>query len=362
MYPEDRITATQLVMLLSTSVFGTQYLLMPRIIASWVGRDGWILLSLSGLVAAIVVTLIIVLNRRYEGKDILEFASVILGRWFGFLFIGFFVALFYLLSTYTLRSFGDVIKLFLLKRTPLEVIILAMLFTVAYLLGHGMNPLARAAQVFFPIIALFIGVVFLGVQPLADYTEVLPVFGQGLVSLVKAAPVSCAFFVGYSAVGIFAPLLREPGRALSAGLAAVGLTLFGYVVSYIIVLAVFGPKESEYLVYPVVELARTIDVPGALAERIDSLMMALWIMTDFIAVSFSYFIASFSLAKLTGLKEIRPLIWVLIPFLYFGAMLPRDMGAAQMLSWVLYYLSMVVIGFIVLMFLISLRKGKGHAG
>lgn len=359
----DRITTSQLAVLTTSTMVGVGYLSLPRLLADHAGRDGWLSLLAGGAVLAGVVAVMVALGRRFPGQTVYDYSRAVLGRWPGGAYNLLLITYYSLAAAWVVRVFGDVLKVYLLERTPLEVLVITMLFTGAYLLGHGLNALARLQQAFFPLLLAPIVLVLALAQMQADYSELLPVLQDGWQGLLLAVPESFRALTGFGVVAFAMPFLRRPEKALPAALAGLGFTLCIYLGLFVVCVAVLGADVLPRLMFPVVDLARSIDVPGAFLERVEILFLSLWVITTFnVFSSLSYF-ALLGLSTTLGFREHRHLVYLYLPLTYVIALRPGNIVATIRLSEVFSYLGFTaILGLLGIYLLALVRRQRGDAG
>ncbi|TXK77359.1 GerAB/ArcD/ProY family transporter [Paenibacillus sp. N3.4] len=150
--PRDKLTSTQTFMIVSKSMIGSGILILPQGVAKDVGTpDGWISVIISGVIALLIGYVIIKLSQRFPKLTFFQFSQLIAGKYVGILHGIIFVLYVTLSSGYLLRVMGEVIRMYLLDSTPIEVIMIAFLSVAAYLTLAGINPIARLNELFFPV-------------------------------------------------------------------------------------------------------------------------------------------------------------------------------------------------------------------
>lgn len=165
------------------------------------------------------------------------------------------------------------------KNASLPVLLLVLLGLVLWLGRKKLAAFARAAEIFYLILAITLGVVL--AFSVADLTpeNVLPVWTGDLPGVAAATVVP----VGIVALGVFAAFLwgnvspqkgdRPRGvRWLLAGCLTLAFLQFA-------VLSQLGPVLAAQLEAPFFEVARGVGVAGAF-QRVDSVVVALWLLSD----------------------------------------------------------------------------------
>ncbi|MDS1030285.1 endospore germination permease [Bacillota bacterium LX-D] len=355
---QDKINPNQIAIALVSIMIGGGILAMPSVFAAAAARDGWLSILLAGADAALAVYCLTLLGKTFPSENILEYSSRLLGKKLGFV-VGIVFLVFFLLSTaMAVRQFGDVLKIYFLEKTPLEVINLTMLFTSAYLVGHGVNSMFRVMQTFFPLLIIPIVLLLLMALPMANFKEVLPLFEQGAVPIFKGSIVGYGIFGGYSIIGFFIPYLSKAEKAVIPCLGAQALVIIIYLAMFLIALAVFGPIELSNSLFPIVDLVRLIEVPGTFIERFDIIILSIWILAVFTTVVAVYFLSATTLTHLTGLGELRCWVFLLLPFIYLIAMTPQNIDEVSTFGKVVGDFSLGLTFYIEILILLALKHIK----
>ncbi len=360
---KDRITSLQLAVVITSASIGVVYISIPRIIGEVAGRDGWLtILGTGGMVLGLTWVLV-QLCLRFPRQTATQFIPLVAGRWAGGLLVWGFVLYFILASAYIIRSFSDAMKLFLLPYTPLEVVVIVQVLTGAYLVGHGVNVLARSMQVFFPLILLPMGIILL--LAVVDFrpSELLPVLADGVAPVVRAVPQAFWALLGFEVLLFLVAYLHYPRRdALRSALVGAAIPVVLYLVIFVITIGALGPALSKQQILPVIDLARSIDIPGTFVERLEVFLLALWVVTAFSSATVYHYLAALAASQLLALKEHRPLVYLLPPLIYLAAMRPSNITVEMAMGKVISWLGMgLVIGTALLLPMAIITGKKGTA-
>src|SRR5690606_2247158 len=84
-----------------------------------------------------------------------------------------------------IRNLGELIKIFLLQTTPLEVIIISFIVASSYIASYEIDVIARGGYFVYPIIIAFAFIIILMALPGASFENILPVFRFDFMDLMK---------------------------------------------------------------------------------------------------------------------------------------------------------------------------------
>lgn len=123
----------------------------PREVATKVGTpDGWISVLLGGFIALLAGYILAKLSQRFPGQTFYQYSQIVAGKFLGKVH-GFILIIYYtFFAGYEVRGMGELIHMYLLQNTPIEVIIIAFISVVTYITVEGANPIARICEFFFP--------------------------------------------------------------------------------------------------------------------------------------------------------------------------------------------------------------------
>ncbi len=176
-----------------------------------------------------------------------------------------------------------------------------MLFMCLIAALGELRALARTAMVFRPIILLVLIFVAICALPDVDFNELLPPFEDGVAPAFKGV----LPLMNIAAISFYFIFLEDhtDGRFSVKGflpwaLTYVVITLF----LCIYVLGTLGLELTRNLAHPFFAVIRELSIFSAL-ERIESVIVGLWVFPDFILISVMLKIAAKLLCRGFGLQE-----------------------------------------------------------
>ncbi|PYI52231.1 GerAB/ArcD/ProY family transporter [Paenibacillus flagellatus] len=356
----DRITATQAAFIVAKSMIGTGILVMSRGIARDVGTpDGWISVIVSGFLAILAGVIIVRLSRRFPGETFFEYSQSIVGKPLGVV-IGVLVAFdFIARSGYLLRLMGEVVRVYLLDKTPMEVVLILFLSLAAYLTTGGLNPIARLIEICLPIVVLMLMVLILFSLRDSELVNIRPVLGEGVLPVLRGIKASVFSFSGFEIMLFLLAFMKEPDKAMKStlwGIAAV-IPLYAAVVG--VTIAMLTVDEVKTLTWPTMSVAKNIELPGGFFERFESVFSVLWVISMYTAFVLYQYVASLGFSRLFR-KNHGAITFAILPIIYIVSMLPRDLNEVFRLGDHLGVSALIIIAVIPPLFwLIAKLRGKG---
>lgn len=329
---KDRLTTPQVTVQLYAAMVGVGLLSLPQTLSRYAGVDGWIVILLAGLYSMIAVTPMAYIGSRFPGKSLIQYAPFLLGRFMGVLILLAFLLYFLLFGGIVLRISADVTKLFLLDMTPVEIIVIGMLVTSTYLIQNGINAVARFNELIQPTTLIILLFVLTQTLRETDFGRILPVLGDGIQPVLYALPPIFFAFLGYETLLFIQPFMEKPGKAKHASLVAIGSTMLLYLLLTVLSTAVLGASETALVKYPTLAIIKSIEVPGAFIERLDSIMMMVWLPFALTTIVMFFYCASLITSQLLRMEEHRVVTLLYVPVVYLIAVLPRNVLEVEILS------------------------------
>ncbi|NLA59313.1 MAG: endospore germination permease [Firmicutes bacterium] len=279
----------------------------PTISGTDAGHDVWIAVLISTFLVLPWVFIWVHLAKMFPGRTIIQYSQEILGPWLGRL-VGFIFIVFFLQqSAHAVRVAADAYVTTIMPETPLIVFILIMTFLSSNCARSGLEVLARAADIVFPLVLVLL--VLILVLPInnVDLLNLLPVAAYGWGSIVEATFSSFAVFGELVVMTMLFPYLDEAKGA--GGLAVRTVLLAGFLFTWfsIIVALVFGPAVGS-LILPAFSLSRAIEF-AFVVERVEVIPLVAWTLGAGVKQTVFLWASMLGIAQLFNLSEMKSLAY-----------------------------------------------------
>lgn len=355
-----KISHIQLRGLIVSIMIGVGVLSMPSPLVEHMGSDGWIAILMGGLLALLAFFLYYNIFRLYPDKDFFQIGRATVGKSIFNIFIAIFIAYNIVLLSLTIRTLGELIKIFILQTTPLEIIVLTFTITATYLASYEIDKISRASYFIYPIIILFTLITILVALPGSDISNLLPAFRTDMTGMIRGLGTTAFSFLGVEIVLLAIPYVEQKEKVFRTGVYAIGIVTAIYLLTFIMTLVNFSQEQIISQNYPVLVLIRQLDMPWLFLENLDGLVMSLWILVVFATIVPAYFAVGKYSSKLFTTKKHSYFILGVVPIIYFIAMMPENfIHLMEDLTYVFYIfgvLSALVIPLIILIVGLIRRK------
>lgn len=351
---KPKISHIQLRGLIVSIVIGVGVLTMQKSLVQTMGTDGWIAIIIGGFTSSLSFCVYYNIFKLHPNKDFFEIGRLTVGSVLTKFFMMFFIIYYLILLALVSRTLGELIKIFLLQTTPLEVIIITFILASTYLASYEIDKVTRASYFIYPIIILFTVMVIFTAIPGSDLTNILPVFRTDLQEIVSGVGNTVFSFMGIEIVLLAIPFVEQKEKVFKTGIYAISIITAIYLIMFFMTITNFSQEQITSQNFPILVLIRQLDAPGLFLENLDGLVMGLWVLVVFVTMVPGYFaMAKFS-SKLFKTKKHKQFVLGAVPIVYLIAMIPDNfLQITGNLTYVYYVFAVISGGVIPLIILIT---------
>jgi spore germination protein KB len=180
-----------------------------------------------------------------------------------------------------------------------------LILTAAYTVRNGIESVARSAFIC-TIIFIFPATFMLFLIPDLDLRNMLPVMEHGIMPSFRGALIPQSWFGEFFLISFLLPYLSDDKNGMKWSLLSVLFVMVGLTFCNLLILSLFGHNIST-MQYPVLTAFRYISVAGFL-DNFESVVMAIWVLGNFVKISLFYYAVSLSLSQWLNLSDMRPVV------------------------------------------------------
>lgn len=335
------------------TVVGTAIFAYPSQLSTVVGNDGWIVILFSGAVTAV---LLYVLNKAIEVNNygrLLDILRNNFGDVLGNVIALFIVAAGVFIISFQMRTFIEVIKMYLLEKTPTEFLIMLMILTGTFLIRGEFESIIRFNEVAFGLMFIPVLLAIPFILKGVDYTNILPVFTHEPIEYLKASKASFLSFSGFAVIYMLFPYAKDKSKVSKVTLKSLGFIVVFYLIITLMALMVFSKEYNSQLLWPSITMFSTVDIPGSFVERWEGIAMIFWLIFYFTTFVNIYYFNSEIIRDIFHLEDIKISLILVIPFIYITALYPENIAEVyDIQSKVVPYIDTTIIGGIPVILLI----------
>lgn len=303
---KSKVSHFLILYLITSMQVGIGVLGFQRIIAETAGYDAWISVILAGLSIHIVVWMMFKIVETSNG-DLISAHSYIIGEKLGkaisFLFLFYFI----LLATTVLRTYIEVVQVWMFPNFKPFWFSLAFLSLTTYIVFGGFRTVTGIAFMG-TILPMYLIFTFAYTIQFATYENLLPVFDHTIKDLLKASRDMSLTYLGYETVLFYYPYIKEPKRAKKWAHLAILSTTSLYTVLTLLTFSYFSEKQLEQAVWATLTMWKIVRMP--FVERFEYIGIANWALIILPNICIAIWCASRILKRTTKIKQSKGVIIV----------------------------------------------------
>jgi spore germination protein AB len=305
--PESRKISPFLVFFLIHSIqVGVGVLGFQRIIAKNAGYDGWVSIIFAGITTHIIMIIIYLLLDK-GGGDLVSAHAIVFGKWIGKAVDFLFVLYFTLLVVTIIRTYIEVVQVWLYPRLSTFVFALAFMILAYYIISGGVRNIAGVAF-FGTVLPSYLLLTFAFTFPFSDFRNILPVFDHSLKDMLIATKNMSLTFLGYESILLLYPFIKHAKKSQKYAHWGLFTTTTVYVFIAIISYAFFSEKQLEKTVWATLSMWKIVEMP--FVERFEYIGIANWCLIILPNVCIALWCASRIMKRISPIKQ-RHSIWIL---------------------------------------------------
>lgn len=308
MLEKGKISAFQLGIMMYPNVSATAFLSLPTITAQYTKNDLWMSYILAALMGLIPIYLATRLHELFPKMTFIQYIEHIIGKIPGKILGMVYVLYFVHVGGVASRQYAEFVTGSFLFKTPILIIISSIILLSAFAVRGGVELLARCAVILTPLFILPLFFLLLLIPEL-DVKNMFPIFSHGITPIVKGtfqvyAAVSDMFMMAF-----FLPYLADSEKGRKWGLISLCTIMLSITYIGLITLFLLGPDTSNKI-NPVLTLFRYISA-GYFFENLEALLLAMWVLGNFVRISILYYAAVLSFGQCFQLSDYRPAVFPL---------------------------------------------------
>ncbi|MFC4617110.1 endospore germination permease [Camelliibacillus cellulosilyticus] len=319
MIEKGRLSNIQTAMLAITSLTIMGHLILLTVILHQSRQDGWIAAIVGTILGLIGILSLVKLSQAFPGLTLIEILFKHFswpGKVMGVLYLIYFFIMVCLAGRLFVEAYKTV-----MERTPMWAFLAVILLLTAFIVYSGLETLGRLNQVMLPVLVIIaIVVVFLTMGGNKDYSNLLPIFGNGLKPVSFGSLSVMGWFGEFVIMGMVLPYVQRPKKLVKTGIGVAIVTLIFFLGPITGPVALFGAEQAAKMVFPTFSEVRYINI-GAVINRFDTIAVLFWTVGLMIRISLFYYGLSLGIAQAFGLKSYRPLVVPLGWLIGVGAVL-----------------------------------------
>lgn len=285
---EKNLSDYQIWVLLFMFTLGDAIIFAPQGLIVEASNHAWISVICSTIFALPIVLLYVQMLEQAKGTPILHHLEMQIGKWVAKPIAAIYFIYTMMLCGFALWGIIDSLKTYLLVETPPEAIAVISLILVVYGLYKGIIPVARTAQMLFPIFVVFSVVFFIAVTSELKFENLFPIKGIKVKEIYNSSLNFLGFPYLETLPFLFLPLIKSTEKTKKIFITTILSTGVIFLLITLLIILVLSAPFAAHFVYPTYILAQKVNI-GTYLQRLEVLMAMMWYFTEFFFFILNFF-------------------------------------------------------------------------
>ncbi|WP_048743729.1 endospore germination permease [Paenibacillus sp. P22] len=337
------------------------FLPFQRSLAEIGGTAAWIIALIAAMLCPLTWWSIRgVLRHASGGSTLIEATEEIWGPWLGTIWNLVYFTFFFTITFLVLREFSELLASDILPRTPMNIIMIAMLIPIAVVAYAGLEAIGRFCWSAAGLIVASVVIVLMGgLMTHFEPDALLPFWGTGRSRVLSLGLVKSSLFSEMLVFGFLLPRLRKTSQWPKAAWWCMSVSAFTIFITTFVYLFVFPYPTAIRLNVPMFELSRLV-IFGRWIQRLESVFLISWLICAVVKLAIGLYCSAATLSQMMKLPKVQPVIFPLALLVYACSILPGSEMEAVLWDgqYLRTYGSLVSIGIPMLTWLLGMIKSK----
>ena len=278
---KDKITIRQFALLTFLVMVGDMMLIYPSLVTVLGKQDAWICSLLGHPIGILIIWIMYKLHQTSPELSLIEICQKLLGRWAGSVLWAAYLFYFAIGTAICTREVGDFLTTQIYLQTPIRIIIIILIITLTWGLFHGLQTMAGSIELLLPVVVVFILLLFMGLMPEVDSSNLQPYLGTPWLHLIEGT--LRASFTSFGELIVLTMILPYvlSGAHLQTRFAACNACR-RFAIELITADLPFGgwPLSHPHNIYISYALSQKINI-GNFFQRIEAFMATAWLISTY---------------------------------------------------------------------------------
>ncbi|RBW71338.1 spore germination protein [Bacillus taeanensis] len=306
---------------------GVGILGFQRHIAEIAGYDGWISVLLAGITIHLVVWIMYQLLNDHQ-NDLMLIHENIFGKWIGKLFSFVFMIYFIFIALTVLRTYLEVIQVWLFPQLNMWTFSLIFLILAYYIVSSGFRVVAGIC---FLGVILPMGLLVTLLFPLqhGHFANLFPVLDHPFSAILGATKEMVLSYLGFEVLLIVYPFLKNPEKSRKWTHYGAAFTTFIYLVVTLVTYTFYSEGQLAQTIWPTLTLWKIVSFP--FLERFEYIGISIWAIVVLPNICLALWGASRIGKVIFSIKQ-RTIALILLPIIYVSNNLLTSREAIDMVN------------------------------
>jgi len=314
------------------TILGVTLFAYPKYMTEYSGTNGWLFTIIGGVIAWIIAYMIytVIAINNYNRFDIILKDSF--GNVLSKIIIMVFMFYIIVIISSELRAFVEMIKMYLLHKTPLELILVTFILTGVSLIRGDLRVLISFNGIVFWLMVIPMIVSMLVSINEGDLTNILPLMQTSDMNYLKAIRTALFAFGGFEILFLIIPYVKNQKESKKVLKWSFLLIIGIYCITILFTVAMFSSSQTKILLWPTITLVRSVQLPGSIIEHWEGIVMAFFILFYFTTFVNLFYFSADLLKNTFKLYDVKLTTIIITPVIFSVALLPSNISEVRKLE------------------------------
>lgn len=321
-----KLTSGEFIILLISALGGVGFTYLPNEIIKDTGQDAWMCCIIGAIYPIYVFFIASFLCKNCPNDNIFTLSEKFFGKYIGRFLNAVFAGFFIFVATSELSGLSFILRTYATFFLKNFQVFIAFLIPVAYICYNGIKPMGKICEMIFYTNILLIFIPMFSLK-YGSILNVMPVFGSGLKSIIKASKDTAFIYTGAEFSFVIYPYLKNKNKIFKYSM--VSIIFMSFLNTLVTFLSIFylGTTTSTKYLWPALTLTESVSIP--IITNFRFVFLSLFITVVFRCLSAYYFSSSYILNSIFSKISVQNFTLIIYPIIFLIASLYKNTTARR---------------------------------
>lgn len=311
---DSLISPSQLTLTLVGSMLGIGILTIANDVVKYAKQDGWMSCILGAVYPAYMIFIANYMCKKFPKDNILKLSKKCLGKFLGNFLNIIFISYFVLLVTEVASGISNILRIYMVPFLKNYQALLVILLTPAFIAYKGIKTLGRINELIF-YLSIMIFFIPIAVLKHGSFLNLMPVFGSGLINIVKASKETAFAYSGIEILFLIYPYLQNSKDLKKSSLKSIFIIMIIYTWVTFAVIYYLSADIAPKFFWSTVVMSEAIVIP--VINNFRYIFMMLWSFIMLKTMANYYYATVYGLSQLTSIAKRKTFVYLIYPLLFY---------------------------------------------
>jgi len=355
---KNYLTVSQFATIIFGTIIGTGILSLPNGVVKVAHQDGWISTLIGGIYPLYVVIIASYIGKKFPNDNILILSKKYFGKILGTIFNLIFATYFIFMASVIASYYSNLMRSYMMGFLTSFKFLAILFICIIYAVSKGLKVIARISEICFYLTVILL-ITPVNALKFSHMTNIYPVFGSGVSSILKGALESTFAYSGAEIILLIYPFLKEKKKILVASFMSITIVIVLYVWCVFITTYYLGPDIVNKNFWSFLVVTESVSVSAINNYRY--IFMYVWSIIAFKTISINGYASVFILKDFANKIQKKKINFLMFPLLLYlaynyGNEISRQNISNNVLPWYILFNLLYMTSIAVFIFL--KRGGK----